>query len=185
MEARVNVTAERELDQPLAARIADVQLAAFPKTTEFAYQRWWHTPPAPDDLWFTLSRSGQVIGSVVVIHRTILAGPSRLTVAGIGNVCSHPDHRGEGAARQCMRKVQEYIAGHRTLAAGLLFCGVSVRGFYARLGWQEIANPLRHVQPDGQPVWTDCRQRGGMAYPGRVALADWPTGLVDLQGPDW
>jgi len=180
----VTRTAERDLTDQQAEDIRRLQRAAFPATKEFATQRWWHTPPASGEQWLGARRDGELIGSVKLLFRTITTDAGELLVGGIGNVCSHPHARGLGAAKACMQAAQRVIAAEADF--GLLFTGRAVRTFYESLGWHVVDNELIHRHGDGH----DAPGHGGaddfsLISPGRLALADWPAGTIDLNGPDW
>jgi len=183
----VTCTPERDLSDSQAREIIDLQHAAFVETPEFAHQRWYHTRPADEDLWFTVGDgSGKLVGSVRLVHRRIGTNGGERVVGGIANVCSHPDVRGRGAARAALRAAQDYIAGGGQIDYGMLFCGPTVRGFYAKLGWHEIDNGLVYIDPAGrrqtsEPDSTGCT----MLLAGRQTVEQWPEGEIDLNGPDW
>ena len=177
-------TIERDLTAEHAEEIRCLQQAAFPGTTEFLTQRWWHTPVADDEWWLGARVDGELIGSARLLFRTIVTTGGERVIGGIGNVCSHPDRRGQGAAAACMRAAAEEIG--READFGVLFCGEAVRGFYERLGWQVVDNELypRPAGAGGERV----RSTGhgcAMISPGRQTLDEWPAGEIDLNGPDW
>jgi len=173
--------AEKDLTAELDKAILEIQHLAFPKTMEFVSQRWWHSPAAPEDLWFVCLQDGRLIGSVRLIHRRIQTPAGGLLAGGIANVCSHPQARGHGAASACMRASQQYMA--KGADFGLLFCGQKVHEFYRKLGWQDVQNELSLTYLDGRQ---GKKQEGHiMIYLGRRAVADWPAGEIDINGPDW
>ena len=117
-------TLEKDLTPEGDREILDLQHAAFTKTAEFAHQRWWHSPAQDDDLWFGVrDDAGKLISSIRVVHRLARTTDGERLLAGIGNVCSHPEARGSGAASMCMTAVSEYIADEGGADFGLLFCG--------------------------------------------------------------
>ena len=181
----VTRTAERDLTAQQAEDIRRLQQAAFPNTVEFPTQRWWHTPLAGGEQWLGARREGELIGSVRLLFCTITtAAGDELFVGGIGNVCSHPSARGVGAAKACMLAAQRVIAAEADF--GLLFTGRTVRAFYEGLGWHVIDNELVLRHPDGRDApGHDGPDEFNLIYPGRLALADWPAGSIDLNGPDW
>jgi len=180
----VTCVTEKDLRDEQAREILELQCAAFPHTKEFGAQRWWHTPATDDDLYFTAYTDGSCIASIRVLSRRIGTPNGEIAVAGVGNVCSHPDARRTGAASACMKEVLRHIA----LAAdfGLLFCGENLIGFYSRFGWREVDNDLWYVDQQGARRRADPNSRGyTMILPGRRGVEDWPEGPIDLNGPDW
>jgi len=180
----VTCTAEKDLRDEQAREILELQHAAFPRTEEFRTQRWWHTPAADDDLYFTAHMDGRCVASIRVLSRRIATPNGEVSVAGVGNVCSHPDARGKGAATACMKKVLLHIASAADF--GLLFCGADRRGFYTRFGWCEVNNDLWYLDEQGARRRADPNSHGCiMVFPGRRGMEDWPEGPIDLNGPDW
>ena len=183
---QIEYVSEKDLTPEQAAEIVAIQHAAFPGTPEFATQRWYHTPLAPDELWFVGRMDGRMVCSVRVVHRTISIGAASFRVAGIANVGSHPDVRGTGAGKACMQAVGENIAHAKPLHFGLLFTGAPIDGFYRKLGWKTISNQHASLNEKGERVLSDPQSKGiTMIYPGRWTLEEWPDGLVDLNGRDW
>ncbi len=171
---------ERHLSDDHRQAILELQQLSFPQTEEFKTQRWWHTPLDGSELWIGCEADSELIGSVLLLFREVTTAAGPLTLGGIGNVCSHPDHRGAGAARKCMAAAGAVIAEQCDF--GLLECGDPVVDFYGAMGWQEIDNEVIWQFPDGKPGKTESHV---MVLAGRKALDAWPVGTVDLNGPNW
>ena len=183
-EMDVTITREQDLTPQQDREILDLQHAAFVNTAEFAHQRWWHSPPT-DDLWVGARRDGHLVGSVRLVPRRIRVGDVELDVMGFGNVCSHPDARGTGAASACMTAGAECIrdAG---VDFGLLFCGERVHGFYRRLGWRDVDNEVvYHVPDETGALVPGSGHACTMIHPAGKPAEEWPAGTVDLNGSDW
>jgi predicted N-acetyltransferase YhbS len=176
----IATTLERNLTDAHAEEIRALQQAAFPQTEEFRTQRHWHTPIAADDCWVGARVEGRLIGSVCVMFRTVSTAIGDLRIGGIGNVCSHPDARGLGAAKACMRAAGAIIEA--TCDFGLLGCGDVVLAFYAGLGWSKIDNEVIWTDADGH---RQAHDPNVMILPGTRPLAQWPDGTIDLNGPNW
>lgn len=179
---------ERDLPPDLAEEIRRLQQEAFPDTSEFARQRWYHTPPADDDLWLVARDADGPAASVRLITRRAATEYARpIVLGGVANVCSHPDRRGAGAASACMKAAAKRIAEETDF--GLLFCGPEVSEFYARLGWRDVSNPLTVRYAGRRPRRRIERhpdeQEHAMMLPGRRPAEQWPGGTIDLKGPDW
>lgn len=176
----ITTTIERNVTGVHAEEIRALQESAFPQTEEFRTQRHWHTPLAADDCWIGARTDGQLVGSVCIMFRTITTPAGDFRIGGIGNVCSAPAARGKGAAKACMNTAGAIIGS--TCDFGLLGCGDAVLAFYESLGWSRIDNDV---------IWTDAAGNRAvhdpnvMIFPGRQTLADWPTGTIDLNGPNW
>ena len=76
---------------------------------------------------------------------------------------------------------------------GVLFCMPANAGYYARLGWSAVENEVTFTDTAGVVQTAPSRHWGTMMIlpgtaqdpPEQRAAADWPTGTVDLNGPDW
>lgn len=181
----VTCTTERDLTDAQKEDILRLQREAFPTASEFTTQRWWHTPCGEGEKWLAARNDdGKLIGSVRLLFRTIVTAAGELTVGGIGNVCSHPDCRGQGAASACMRAAAQVI--EREADFGFLFCGNGVLRFYEHLGWQVVDNDFRYqLHDDAAASKVDTPHGYAMVHPGRRSMNDWPKGEIDLNGPDW
>ena len=180
----ISVTLELELTAEQKQEIRELQHVAFPSADEFATQRWYHTPPCDDEKWFGARADGELIGSVRLVFRDVSTEAGDLRVGGIANVCSHPSHRGRGAAKACLMAAAGAI--QRDADFGLLFCGEPARLFYEGLGWQTVDN-LFHYRPGTAhaPLVTQVPSDYAMIRPGRRSVDAWPGGEIDLNGPDW
>ena len=183
----ITCTAEKNLTAEFAEEILHLQQTAFPRTEAFKTRRWWQVPVGDDDLWFTArDDDGRLIGNVLVSHRRMGTSAGDLEIAGIGNVCSHPDARGKGAARACMEAVDEYIANGGRVDFGLLLTGPSIERFYTKLGWRNVDNLVIMTDAEGNRSVFDPERNGHrMVYPGRRTMNDWPEGDIDLNGLLW
>jgi len=180
----VTCTCERDLTEAQSEEIRRLQNLAFPKAEEFRVQRWWHSPLSDDEKWFGARLNGQLIGSLRMLFRAIPTPIGPVRIAGLGNVCSHPDHRGCGAASACLKAAAESIA--KDVDFGFLFCGDPVLAFYAKHGWQEVGNTFAMLEggPDG-PRISALPHGHAMILPGKRPTSDWPEGEIDLNGSDW
>jgi GNAT superfamily N-acetyltransferase len=179
----VTCTIECDLKPTEAAETILLQHLAYPDTPHFACRRWCHSPLEGDDLWFALRRDGRLLGSCRLLHRRIKAGEAELIVGGVGNVCSHPDARGIGAAKACMFAAADYMLQGGKVDFGMLFCGKHVVEFYRKLGWHRITNEVVRTPPP--PAGREQVRGNVMICPGRMPLDQWPAGPVDLNGDDW
>ncbi|MCZ7545853.1 MAG: GNAT family N-acetyltransferase [Anaerolineae bacterium] len=85
-------------------------------------------------------RDGQVIAQVKVNPFAIHYGAATLTAAGLGDVCTHPDHRGQGHATDLMRDTLAYVAD---IGCDLALLN-GVTDYYHRFDFAN-AWPYRHV----------------------------------------
>ena len=176
--------AEPDVTPELDKEVMKIQQAAFPNTASFAEHRWWHSPPADDDLWFLVRDGEKLVGSVRLVHRKITTPVGDLLVAGIGNVCSDPDNPGSGGGWRGMFAAQRYIKNSDKIDFGLLFCSDSLVEYYSALRWKIVENKFiaAGADADSPPV-----ELGGnkMIYRARRPVEDWPEGEINLNGRNW
>lgn len=172
---------ENAITPDLEKQIIDVQRASFSDVKRFENHRWL-IKPGSNDLWFLAQKGKRVVGSVWLHHRTVAAQVGPLKIGGIGNVCSHPDVWGQGFARACLTKAQEYLSHSDQIEFGLLFAGRAESAFYEKLGWRRVENPIWNTA-EGKKIKEATGVK--MIYPARFPLAYWPEGEISLNGPGW
>lgn len=123
---------------------------------------------------------GMVLGHVAVTWRAVRLGGRLVDVAGLAEVATHPERRGEGVARVLVERA--LAEARESLASFVLLFGTA--GLYGALGFRPVANRVRHVTVDGGRT-LDVRDERGldlMALPLRGAAWDGEAPL-DLLGP--
>jgi GNAT superfamily N-acetyltransferase len=117
-----------------------------------------------------------------MVIRTIRAGQTPLTVAGVQNVFVLPPHRKTGLADRLMTAAMDE-ARARSLDCGLLFCLPVLTRIYERTGWRLLS--LR-------PVWATGESQGRYLLDDKNVLMflpmkrpAFPDGPIDLNGDDW
>lgn len=127
-----------------------------------------------------LALDPEVVGHVAVTWRAVRLGERLLDVAGLAEVATSPERRGEGIARALVERAVE--EARASLAAAVLLFGDA--GLYGSLGFRPAPNPVRHVAIDrGRTLgaW-DERDLSLMALPLRGEAWDGNAPL-DLLGP--
>ena len=125
-------------------------------------------------------QDGQLIGHVALQLRAIRMGDAPLTIAGVGEVATHRDHRGRGVASALMR--QAISEARDSLAQFAVLFGYP--GLYAPLGFRSQPNRLRYLSWDRSgpgKVVTD-KIDSLMVLP--LGSREWDgTAEIDLGGP--
>jgi GNAT superfamily N-acetyltransferase len=121
-----------------------------------------------------------VVGHVAVTWRAVRLGSRLVDAAGLAEVATHPDRRGEGIARRLVERAVE--EARASLASVVLLFGDA--GLYGALGFRPAANPIRHVAMDRGRTLDVREERGDllMALPLRGEPWDGEAPL-DLLGP--
>lgn len=126
---------------------------------------------------FYVRRDDGMIAFALVFPLVVSAGPTDLPVWGLGNVCTHPDHRGHGWARKVLKAAFAHVDESPT---PLCLFQTGILEFYEKLGARKVSNRFINSKApergDASPWWSPHI----MIYP---ASAAWPEGTIDLNGP--
>ena len=96
--------------------------------------------------WRHIARQdGQVVAHLAVQLRAVRLGDELLTIAGIADVATDPDHRGRGHAA---RLLQAAIAAARQSPAQYVLLFGTAK-LYAAAGFRPTANPLTYLDLTG------------------------------------
>lgn len=140
----------------------------------FRDRRYFHEPPRWR--WFVRGSSDELIAHIAVHDKQIGTATGAVRIAGIAEVCVHPQQRGRGLVRELLASAHPWLAAH-DIPVAMLFGDKKV---YASSGYQTIANPIRY-QNSETGVWSVEPSDWAMVKPLRDF--DWPMGVVDLRGP--
>ncbi|NLG25491.1 MAG: GNAT family N-acetyltransferase [Clostridiales bacterium] len=98
---------------------------------------------------FVAEAGGRLVSSVRVFTREVYLAGRRVTMGGIGEVCTLADYRRQGLSGELLKRAIGYMAA-RGLDISMLFTGSN--GHYARYGWFTVPTrfcrlPLEGVAP--------------------------------------
>ena len=85
---------------------------------------------------YLIRTEGKIASVAGVFPLAVRIGDTRLSIAGVGGVCTDPRHRGKGGMTALMNRVVEHIRGDG-FALGWL---TSERDRYARFGWEKAGS---------------------------------------------
>ncbi len=122
-------------------------------------------------LRLVIREGGAIISHMALVLRSIDLNGQRVSAAGLAEVATDPDHRGQGHAATLLRAAIE--AAKSSPAVFLLLFGQAA--LYGAAGFRAVPNLV--TQLDLQPGAT-----AGLMV---LALQDmsWPAGVLDLRGP--
>ena len=140
----------------------------------FRDRRYFHEPPRWR--WFVRDAAGELIAHVAVHDKRIGTGAGELRIAGIAEVCVHPQHRGHGLVRDLLVTVHAWLIA-QDIPVAMLF---GDKKHYTSSGYRNVSNPIRHLKPE-TGVWIVEPSDWVMVKPLRDFT--WPSGIVDLRGP--
>lgn len=122
---------------------------------------------------------GAVVGHVAILFRAIRLGNDLVTIAGLAEVATDPDRRGEGIAA---RLLAEAIAEARASNAAFLTL-FGTAGLYAGAGFRPVRNPLIWAEMTGAHTGGVCRDRAESLMVLPLGPRDWDEAVeVDLLG---
>jgi predicted GNAT family N-acyltransferase len=124
-----------------------------------------------------LYEDGRMIACAGLLVAPVSVGGETFDVVGVGGVIVTHSRRGQGLARLVMDGALRRAAELGPEFA-LLFCRPDRAGFYAKLGFVRVSEPVQVGQPDDKRVTMPLET---MWRPLRAGAA-WPPGPVDLPG---
>ena len=164
------------VDAALDRQLRELLSLCFTKDVDvvFRERRYFHEPPRWR--WFVRGAAGELIAHIAMHDKRIGTTAGELRIAGIAEVCVHPQHRGQGLVRDLLATIHEWLAAHG-IPLSVLF---GDKKHYASSGYRNVSNPLRYLKPE-TGAWVVESSDWVMVKP--LANLEWPAGLVDLRGP--
>ncbi len=186
-EPLVSEYLETELTAEVAEPIARLACRSFPSSTTVAgrIQRMLSAagsrdPEKTSGRRFVIWQRNQAIAHARVFIRQVKIESQTIPVLALATVCSDPDRRGSGLGRQVTRRAFQLVSGENWPAVSLF--QTPVPEFYQKLNSRIVTNRfvnrLNRQDPEANPWRDECV----MIYP---AEYPWPSGVVDLNGPDY
>lgn len=114
-----------------------------------------------DDPWFIWEQfriveiNEQIVSMLKIYRRELAWGDSSIVIGGIGDVVTHPDHRGRGYAAMTIQDAVQYMR-KSAYDASLLFSDLA--SFYRRYGWESVSQPMLQI------AVAQVKNTGGDAY---------------------
>lgn len=164
------------VDTSLDRQLRELLSTCFTKPCDavFRQRRYFHEPPRWR--WIVRGDAGAVIAHIAVHDKRIGIATGDLRIAGIAEVCVHPQHRGRGLVRDLLAEAHAWLTAH-DIPVAMLF---GDKKHYASSGYRNIANPIRS-QNSETGAWTVEPSDWVMVK--SLRNFDWPAGVVDLRGP--
>lgn len=169
---RIEVLTEPDVDAATDEAICRLQYRAFPMIERFERERHWIHDARPGDIRVLAFEDDQLIGQTVVYW----ASTDRGRVGGLGNVCSDPDHRGQGYVAACIR----HAIGEgrdRSVDWLLLFSREENVSFYAKFGFERVDHDVWVTRTDGTIYAYD---RDSVCMVMTLSDRPWPSGKLVL-----
>jgi predicted N-acetyltransferase YhbS len=135
-------------------------------TTDFGGRSFFQTRHT----WRHVIRQDRMVAHLAVQLRAVRLGEDILTIAGIADVATDPDHRGKGHAAALLQAALG-TAGQSSASHVLLF---GTARLYPAAGFRPIANPLTYIDLTGA--------RTGLIHRGR---AEKHMQVYDMKRKTW
>lgn len=95
----------------------------------------------------------QIVSFCNLIEREILIDQKRCFVAGINNMITPKQFRGNGYASLILKECEHFILQLMGFDYGLLLCADSLVPFYDKHGWYSVDCPVYFQQPTERELW--------------------------------
>jgi hypothetical protein len=137
---------------------------------------------ASPPMWSVMAKPDQhVVSQTGILYRVIRVGDVLLPVGGLSNVMTVAQTRGHGYARAVVASATAFVGVWLWAPFALVLCVADSTGFYDRLGWRKVNEPISCNGPGGYQALTDHL---AMVLPCQ-GEAEWPRGPIDLCGAPW
>ncbi len=130
------------------AEVADLMAKVFASRSYFDFYRMRTDYQTRDPFYkpeFSriIRSGGRIVSHVSIVEKHLRVGRAVVKVAGIGDVCTHPEHRSRGYTRILMEDAVRYMTSHR-FPLSLLY---GIMNFYHKFGYIEAVNAYKTVVP--------------------------------------
>jgi GNAT superfamily N-acetyltransferase len=177
----IRLVPENQLSDIDHRLIQDLLIAAFPQYTEiFTQASYWGARPTYR-LWIAI-QDGKLLAHLDFELRRITIGETKLLIAGVGEVATHPRFHKHGLGRALMDKLYSILL-MMSVPFGYLQCRPAVVNFYTNVGWHLVTQTVCYIDPDTNQ---ETLYNGpSLILPVCVTSDQWPTGTINLMGMPW
>jgi len=177
----IRLVTEGQLNAANHQAIQNLLVAAFPQYVEiFSQTSYWGAQPSYR-LWLE-TENHEILAHLDFECRQIMVDQTTLSVAGVGEVATHPKFQRSGLGRALMHQLRHTLLS-LSIPFGYLQCRPAVVDFYVRVGWHQISQTAKSIDPDTQQM--SVYQGPSLILPVCATLDEWPKGVIDLKGMPW
>ncbi len=177
---QTRIVKETEISEKLNAAIGKTLAVCFPHHKD-KFSKTHYLNGSRPVFSAIIEDGGNVIAYAGVIDRTIKIGGKKYRVASVQNVCVLPRYRHRRLSDGVLKAAMEEAHIQR-FDFGLLFTRQNIVRVYTRNGWVWIKHRKFIRMENGVNIEMPP-ESVKMYYP--LAVKDFPTGDVDLQGDKW
>ncbi|WP_207211159.1 GNAT family N-acetyltransferase [Leptolyngbya sp. Cla-17] len=118
----------------------------------FKERRYFHEPPS--HRWLMRDEAAMAIAHIAVHEKYVVVDNAKYPIGGIAEVCVHPDHRGNGYAKQILAAIDVWLLSQRVEYA-VLFGNPKI---YASSGYHQVTNLFHDaVDSEGKPYFESSK----------------------------
>lgn len=162
-------------DKALDAEIRQLLSLCFPDEA-FTFQRFKYELPL--HRWILRNDEHHLIAHAALHEKRLGFQQGELQVAGVAEVCVHPDYRGHQFVSLLLKSMHDWARVHH-FPFSALFGNPKI---YKSLGYRPVMNCLRIYDVPGRQ-WISRPFSHFLVLP--LANLDWPEGILDLRGPSF
>ncbi|MDF3127639.1 GNAT family N-acetyltransferase [Kiritimatiellaeota bacterium B1221] len=165
---------------PTVSQVLDVEIRELLcqcfKDARFRYQRFNYELPV--HRWILRNGEGKLLAHVGVHDKRLGSEKGELRVAGLAEVCVHPEARGNGYMRRLVGEAHRWCR-----AQGIDFATLFGKSeIYGRFGYVPQNNQLELFDVEAG-VWKQKSFPHFQVLP--FSAQSWPRGLIQLFGPEY
>lgn len=103
----------------------------------------WSQP----DFTVTYTEEKKLVSFYNIVQRDVFFDEKLVAVAGINNVITLPEFRGQGYSSKLLDSTKYFLFDELTVDYGLLLCAKELIPFYKKLGWFDVDSKVFFAQP--------------------------------------
>lgn len=175
---RIDYVLDAAVDDELDRQLRDLLSTCFTGSAQPVFQRQRHFRIQPRHRWLARDAGGRLVGQIAVHDLSFGTTAGDLRVAGVAEVCVHPDQRGQGLARRMLDEMHRWTA-----AEGFPFATLfGDPRIYGGRGYRPVENAIRHLDAE-TGEWVSGHAPTFLVRPLTDPPRPWPSGPIDLRGP--
>lgn len=172
----VEYLVDDDVDDALDRQLRTLLVTCFTKPGDEVFGEHRYYREMPQHRWLVRDAAGAPIAHMAVHDKKIGTSAGQLPIAGVADVCVHPEYRGQGLVKRMLAVAHAWMA-RWDYAFAVLFGNPAV---YSSSGYRLIFNELRMTDPATGEVIIETKANAMMRP---VNRSDWPAGQIDLHGP--
>lgn len=174
LEYEIKCFADKDVDEALDKKLRELLHIGFP---HYLFDKHRYTRQIPAYRWCLFTKNQELVAHLDVYERLLGHAGGDIPVAGIGEVCVHPQHRKQGLMKKLFAAMHTW-AKEGNYHFTMLFGKPEI---YSGLGYKAIDNPIRSYDLPNQKVIVESLDTAlvrGASDSNRL----FPGGEIDFKG---